>query len=195
MLRYVSVLCGDLDAEITAEVYLLNENAAPPTDGKLLDRVVKDLRYGGYYRIPLSHDFAIPEGSRIGVVVTQRVKTGDGVKFAIPYAISTGAKHMEDCNLLFDGNPESGKYSVGHISQGESFVYQGGQWYDWANVIDDLKEGNEQAQYFEYDNLGIKLYAYSMAELDELHDFAETVPYHGSDMAVCSECSYSVVRP
>ena len=78
VLRYVSVLCGDLDAEITADVYLLNGNATVPTDGQLLDRVVKDLRYGGYYRLPLSHDFAIPEGSRIGVVVTQRVKTGDG---------------------------------------------------------------------------------------------------------------------
>ena len=28
-----------------------------------------------------------------------------------------------------------------------------------------------------------------------LHDFAETVPYHGSDMAVCSDCSYSIIKP
>ena len=195
VLRYISVLSGDLDAEITAEVYLLNENAAVPTDGKLLDRVVKDLRYGGYYRIPLNHDFAIPEGSRIGVVVTQRVKTGDTVKYAVPYAVGTNDQYRIDYNLI-DSNPEdAGKYSVAHIGQGESFVYQGGQWYDWANVIRDLQEGNEMAQYLEYDNLGIKLYAYSMEELNELHKFEETLSYHGADMAVCSDCSYSVIKP
>lgn len=195
VLRYISVLCGDLDAEITAEVYLLSENAIVPTDGQLLDRVVKDLRYGGYYRIPLSHDFAIPDGSRIGVVVTQRIKTGDSVKYAIPYAICTGNQYREDSNLLQGNEPDDGTYAVGHIGLGESFVYQGGQWYDWANVIANLKEGNEQAQYLEYDNLGIKVYAYSMAELEELHKFDETLPYYGSDMAVCSDCSYSVIKP
>ena len=145
--------------------------------------------------IPLSHDFAIPEGSRIGVVVTQRVKTGDSVKYAVPYAIATGNQHREDVNILLDRNPDEGNYAVGHIGQGESFVYQDGQWYDWADVIADLQENNEKAQYLEYDNLGIKVYAYSMEELNELHDFAETVSYHGTDMAVCSDCSYSVIKP
>ena len=64
-------------AEITADVYLLEEDATLPTDGILLDRVVQDLPYGGYYRIPLSHDFAVPDGSRISVVVTQRTGSGD----------------------------------------------------------------------------------------------------------------------
>jgi hypothetical protein len=195
VLRYVSILCGDLDAEITADVYLLNENAAVPSDGQLLDRVVKDLRYGGYYRLPLSHDFVIPDGSRVGVVVTQRVRTGDKVKYAVPYAIATGNQYREDMNTLLGRDPDGGTYAVGHIGQSESWVYQGGQWYDWADVIADLKESNEQAQYFEYDNLGIKVYAYSMAELNELHKFEENVPYHGSTMEVCTDCSYSVIKP
>ena len=51
------------------------------------------------------------------------------------------------------------------------------------------------AQYLEYDNLGIKLYAYSMEELNELHKFEDTLSYHGARMAVCSDCSYSVIKP
>jgi hypothetical protein len=117
------------------------------------------------------------------------------MKYAVPYAIATGNQYREDINTLLRNKADDGKHAVGHIGQGESLVYQGGQWYDWADVINDLKEGNEQAQYFEYDNLGIKVYAYSMAELEELHNFGETLPYHGSDMAVCSDCSYSVIKP
>lgn len=195
VLRYISVLCGDLDTEITADVYLLNENAAVPTDGILLDRVVKELRYGGYYRIPLSHDFSIPDGSQIGVVVTQRTWTGDNVKYSVPYAIATSQKYLEDFNLLVPEDMASSTYGVGRIGQGESWVYQDGQWYDWADVICDLQETNDLAQYFSYDNLGIKVYAYPMAELKSLHNFNETVSYHGASMEVCSDCSYSVIKP
>ena len=195
VLRYISVLCGDLDAEITADVYLLNEGATVPTDGILLDRVVKDLRYGGYYRIPLNHDFVVPDGSRIGVVVTQRVGTGENVKFAVPYAIATNQQYMETYNKLLPEASHDSTYSVGCIGQGESWVYQNGQWYDWADVIEDLKESCDLAQYFSYDNLGIKAYAYSMEELEEIHNFDESVSYHGATMEVCSDCSYSVVKP
>ena len=195
VLRYISVLCGDLDTEVTADVYLLNEGAAVPTDGILLDRVVKDLRYGGYYRIPLSHDFAVPDGSRIGVVVTQRVGTGENAKFAVPYALTTNEQYLEAYNKLVPEDNQSSTYGVGCIGQGESWVCQNGQWYDWADVIEDLKESSEMAQYFSYDNLGIKAYAYSLAELEENHNFGESVSYHGATMEVCSDCSYSVVKP
>ena len=195
VLRYISVLCGDLDTEVTADVYLLNEGAAVPTDGILLDRVVKDLRYGGYYRIPLSHDFAVPDGSRIGVVVTQRVGTGENAKFAVPYALTTNEQYLENYNKLVPEAKQSTTYGVGCIGQGESWVCQNGQWYDWADVIEDLKESSDMAQYFSYDNLGIKAYAYSLAELEENHNFGESVSYHGATMEVCSDCSYSVVKP
>lgn len=195
VLRYVSVLCGDLDAEITAEVYLLNENAAVPTDGILLDRVVKDLRYGGYYRIPLSHDFSVPDGSRIGVVVTQRVRTGEKLEYAVPYAIAASQELQKDFALLINGGDVQGTYGVGHIGQGESWVYQNGQWYDWADVISDLKQANDLANYFSYDNLGIKVYAYSLAELESIHQFEEGVSYHGMTMRECSDCSYCVINP
>ena len=195
VLRYVSVLCGDLDTEVTADVYLLNEDATVPNDGKLLDRVVKDLRYGGYYRLPLSHDFVIPDGSRIGVVVTQRFNTGDAVKFAVPYALSANLEYYNDLQLLAAGKTSGAAYGIGRIGQGESWIYQDGQWYDWADVIGDLKDTYERANYFSYDNLGIKVYSYPMAELNELHNFDESVSYHGASMSVCSDCSYSVINP
>ena len=195
VLRYVSVLCADLDTEVTAEVYLLNENAVVPTDGMLLDRVVKDLRYGGYYRLPLSHDISIPDGSRIGVVVTQRVRTGENAEYAVPYAITANQDLQRDIALLMNDGKISGTYGIGHIGQGESWVYQNDQWYDWADVIEDLKQTNELANYFSYDNLGIKVYAYSLAELEELHQFEEGVSYHGMTMRECADCSYCLVHP
>lgn len=194
VLRYISVLCGTGDAEITADVYLMNENAVVPSDGILLDRVVTDLRYGGYYRIPLSHEFHIPEGSRIGVVVTQRSANGEDVQYSLPYTIATTQAYMDIYNQLMPSETMmSKKYNVAHIGQGESWVYQNGQWYDWADVIADLSNANEKAQYVTYDNLGIKLYAYSMEELETLHNFDETVSYHGAEMKICSDCSYSIV--
>ncbi|MEF2837224.1 MAG: C1 family peptidase [Oscillospiraceae bacterium] len=196
VLRYISVLCGTGDAEITADVYLLNENAIVPSDGILLDRVVTDLRYGGYYRIPLSHEFHIPEGSRIGVVVTQRSANGEDVQYSLPYTIATTQAYMDIYNQLMPTETMmSKKYNVALIGQGESWVYQNGQWYDWADVIADLSNANEKAQYVTYDNLGIKLYAYSMEELETLHNFDETVSYHGAEMKICSDCSYSIVTP
>ena len=195
VLRYVSVLCADLDTEVTAEVYLLNENAVVPTDGILLDRVVKDLRYGGYYRLPLSHDISIPDGSRIGVVVTQRIRTGENAEYAVPYAIAANQDLQRDIALLQNDGKISGTYGIGHIGQGESWVYQNGQWFDWADVIEDLKQTSELADYFSYDNLGIKVYAYSLAELEGLHQFKEGVSYHGMTMRECADCSYCVVHP
>ena len=196
VLRYVSVLCGTGDTEITADVYLMNENAVVPSDGILLDRVVKDLRYAGYYRIPLSHEFHIPEGSRVGVVVTQRSANGENVQYSLPYNVATSQAYMDVYNQLApDEDHMNKKYNVAHIGQGESWVYQNGQWYDWADVIADLGNANEKAQYVTYDNLGIKLYAYSMEELETLHNFDETVSYHGAEMKICSDCSYSIVTP
>ena len=64
-----------------------------------------------------------------------------------------------------------------------------------ADVIEDLKQTNELANYFSYDNLGIKVYAYSLAELEGLHQFEEGVPYHGMTMRECADCSYCVINP
>ena len=37
--------------------------------------------------------------------------------------------------------------------------------------------------------------SYSMEELETLHNFDETVSYHGAEMKICSDCSYSIVTP
>lgn len=195
VLRSISVLCGDLDAEITANVYLLKEDAAHPADGILLDRVVQDLTYGGYYRIPLNHDFAVPEGSRIGVVVTQRIAAEDSTQFAVPYAIALSQDYQSDMAELLPPELQDSTHGIGRIGQRESWVCVNGQWYDWADVIRDLLESSRHAHYFSYDNLGIKLYAYSLEELNSLHSFDESVPYYGSSMDICSDCSYSIVKP
>ena len=129
------------------------------------------------------------------MVVTQRVHTGENVEYAVPYAINVNLEYLQDMALLINNGKVKGTYGVGHIGQGESWVYQKGQWYDWADVIEDLKQTNELANYFSYDNLGIKVYAYSLAELESLHQFEEGVSYHGMTMRACSDCSYCVIKP
>ena len=38
-------------------------------------------------------------------MVTRRVKTGDSVKYAVPYAIATGNQHRKDVDTLLGGEP------------------------------------------------------------------------------------------
>ncbi len=53
VLQYVSAMTGDLDAAVTASVYLLNGDAVQPDDGVLLDSVTETFRYAGYHRLNL----------------------------------------------------------------------------------------------------------------------------------------------
>ena len=89
VLQFVSVVTGDLNAAVTANVYLLNENSAGPTDGKLLDSVTASFPFAGYHRMALSNNLLLPEGSRISIVVLNRVQTSEGLKYAITNGTNT----------------------------------------------------------------------------------------------------------
>ena len=194
VLRYISVLGADLDTEVTADVYLLDSDAATPTDGVMLDRVVADFSYGGYHRIKLNHDFVLPANSRVSVVVSQRTAKDEAQVYSVPYGVSTNMAYLETYNAFMPEDMDTFLYGLGYIGEGESWVYMDGQWRDWADIIYELREYSPAANYIEYDNLGIKVYSYNFDELEELHEFDNTVPFNGVSMHVCSGCSYSVVE-
>lgn len=194
VLRQISVLTAELDAEVTADIYLLNENAALPTDGVLLDRVVENYLYGGYHRMQLNHDFVIPAGAKIGVVITQRVPSDEGKVFSVPYAMSANRKYVETYNFFADETMQQTTYAEGRIGKGESWVLVDGQWHDWADVIAKLQEESGAAGYMSYDNHGIKVYSYMLDEVQGMHSFDQSVAFNGVKMLQCSDCSYAVIE-
>ena len=195
VLRYVSVLTADLNVEVTAEVYLLGEGAKAPDDGVLIDRVVKEFDYGGYHRLALNHDFLLPEDASIGVVVTQRTENSDGKVYALPYPISRNEKLMETENIFLpDDASKNNVYTVGRVGKGESFVKVGGEWIDWADMLDEHRQDSAAAEYLSFDNFGIKAYTYRLDELSGMHNFAQSVRFNGATMHLCSDCSYAYVE-
>ena len=195
VLRYVSVLTADLNVEVTVDVYLMNEGATTPDDGMLLDRVVKQFEYGGYHRIQLNHDFLVPGGAYIGVVVTQRTVNSDGPAYALPYPIGQNEKFMETENLFRPKElPKGNVYSVGCVGKSESFVKVSGEWIDWADMLDEHRQDSEAADYLAFDNFGIKAYSYKLDELNSMHSFDQSVNFNGAAMHMCSDCAYAYVE-
>ena len=194
VLRYISVLTADLNAEVTADVYLLKEDAVLPVDGVLLDRVVTTHLYGGYHRIQLNHDFIIPKDAKIGVVITQRVSDNDGTLYSVPYSSSANRKYPETYNFFAHELSQLTTYAEGRINKGESWVLAEGQWHDWADVIGKLQEENVAATYMSYDNPGIKVYSYMLDEVEGMHSFDQSVSFNGVKMNQCSDCSYALIE-
>lgn len=194
VLRQVSVLTADLNAEVTADIYLLNEDAALPTDGVLLDRVVSTYLYGGYHRIQLNHDFIVPKDMKIGVVITQRVPADEGKVYSVPYAAAVNQKYVETYNFFASENAKQVTYAEGRINKGESWVLADGQWHDWADVIARLQQESGAATYMSYDNPGIKVYSYMRDEVENMHHFEQSVVFNGVKMHQCSDCSYALIE-
>ena len=83
VLQYVSAMTGDLNSSVTVSVYLLPEDAVQPTDGKLLESTTQQFQFAGYHRIELEEKQALPAGSRIGIVILERVPIADGVRYSL----------------------------------------------------------------------------------------------------------------
>ncbi len=196
ILSYVGVLTADKSTSVTVEVYLLNENAASPVDGTMLDVVTETYLYGGYHRIPLNYNYAVPEGSQVSVVQVQRVSGGDGeTVYAVPYSSNTNRLYMEAQNVfVLDETLKLKTWFEGRIGKGESFVRLDGAWSDWSDVIASLNENCKAAKYYSYDNLNVKLYAYSLEDLKTLHGLSEPILFNGVHAQVCEDCGYTIIE-
>lgn len=195
VMSYVSIMTADLNANVTVMVYLLNENAASPTDGTMLDIVNTNYLYGGYHRIALNHNFAIHAGSTISVVQVQRAQTTEGAVFTVPYSTATNQKYMQRLNLIERNEAYQTKtWAEGRINKGESFILLDGAWRDWADVIAQLQADNDISTHLSYDNLNMKLYAYPMDETEALHHFGAPIAFHGAHAHVCEDCGYTIIE-
>ncbi len=196
VLEYVSAMTGESGTKVTFDVYLLDKNSASPTDGILLDSRTESFEFAGYHRIPLSANFGLKEGDRIAVVTTEKVSYPNGKEF---YEFINGLNNSEEIlQLVMEKYPESDPdiYATGIINHGESFIsFSEGKWYDWADVVEEMKHSEGSSHFHEYDNLSIKTYSRMTAALRLFHKFGEwTEGSDGKKTAVCEDCGYTITE-
>lgn len=190
VMQYASVMTGDLNAAVTVNIYLLNENSVSPTDGKLLDSVTETFRYAGYHRLALSNNLLLPQNSRISIVVLNRVRTADGLK----YAITNGTNDAK-----FEADPEAEEdpqtdYNVGIVNPGESYILLEDSWIDWSYAVSFFSaylDFNSTA----FDNLPVKGYVYPLDQIMKIHHLSDWQSAVGGEAAFCPDDGYMVLNP
>ncbi len=185
VLRYVSAMTGDANTRVTASVWLLNADAASPTDGKLLASVTDTFSYAGYHRMDLPASLLLPAGARIAITVLQRVPAGDKVKYAL---VNTSGQAQTSPHAYT-------RWYVGVVNPGESYVsFEEGRWLDWRTVLDAVSGEGDRAC-IAYDNLPVKGYVYSLDEIMAVHDLDNRIPAAGGEAAICPDCGYVLEIP
>ena len=149
-------------------MYLLDDDAAGPTDGKLVARASQSFEYAGFHTLDLASGVTVKAGQRYSVVMTQRNASG-----LYQIAFNEGLT-QEGANYFADewGMPST-NYANGVINRGESMLYDGGEWVDWVDAVQILKdeyakeleklygtsEKYDLGNVYSFDNFPIKAYA------------------------------------
>lgn len=192
VMQYISTMTGDLNATVTAYIYLLNDDPTGPTDGKLLDSVTSTFLYAGYHRMPLNSNLLLPEGSVISIVILDRVPTPDGTKYAIVNNLNNRDVPLEDFEAN-DEEPDRDEYCIGIINPGESFVsFEEGRWVDWSEISGFIIDAMDE-YYTAFDNLPIKVYTYPLDQIMEIHELNHWMPAVGGQAAICPEDGYMLL--
>jgi hypothetical protein len=166
LLRDVSVLTGNLNAEVTVSVWLLEEGATSPAEGKLLAEAADVFPYAGYHRLSLPEEVPLPAGSVIAIVEQQRIHAENGLKYALVNTASQGEKARASFAERHSGTPLT-RWCAGVINPGESYVsLEEGRWLDWRAAVDSFS-GKGACACMAYDNLPIKGYTVRDTETEE----------------------------
>ena len=194
VLQYVSAMTGDLNTTVTASIYLLNEDAVLPTDGRLLDSITETFTFAGYHRMNLSSNLLLPEGARISVVILERVPGEDGLEYALVNNTSLSEESVDAFNEI---HAEDGlsiqRYAKGIVNRGESFIsFEPTRWIDWKDAV-DMIDDNGANVYMTYDNLPIKAYVYPWSQVELIHDLSQRTPAVGGEAAICPEDGYMLL--
>ena len=143
----VSTRTAQPNATVTYSMYLLDEDAANPEDGKLLGTKTATYDYAGFHRESLDGSIVLRDGERLGILAEETV-TSDG-KTLYEY-INNAAKSKAAAEA--EGETE---YAVAVVNEGESFIYKDGKWTDWSTYEPRTKASDKYA----IDNFSIKAYA------------------------------------
>ena len=195
VLEYISAMTGDLNASVTASVYLLDPEAKGPTEGVLLNTVTEPFRFAGYHRLALNDNLLLPAGSRIGIVILESVPVEGGTRYALVNTASLNEAGVEAYNARHQEDGQAVKrYARGICNPGESFVsFAYGTWTDWSDAIAVIGETGSNVN-LAYDNLPIKAYVYPWSQIEKIHDLSNRVPAPGGEAAVCPEDGYTLLE-
>ena len=150
MLRYVSSETASDNMSVTYDVYLLDDDAEDPTDGKRVASVSDNYQYQGFHRTALNSGVVMKAGQRYSVAVTMRTVDGK-YQYIQPTGLGKWAAE-------FLGLPS---YSAGVVNKGESALYSEGKWVDWTDCIAAIKEklGGSSEDLLAFDNLPVRAYS------------------------------------
>ena len=189
VMEYVSAMTGDLNTTVTAYIYLLSEDSWIPVDGMLLESVSESFTYAGFHRLKLPVNLALSEGSRIGIVILESVRTPEGIKYAIVNHTNYGLSEPDPSDE--ESTPQN-YYAVGVVNPGESFVSFGdNDWTDWSDVVTILRE--YYSSEMEFDNMPIKGFAYPLDQVMDMHKLGEWIPSASGKIAVCPDDGYMIL--
>ncbi len=157
-LKYLSSETGSVNTSVIYDVYLLDDDATSPVDGKQVAHVTDTYQYGGFHRTALNSGVVLKKGQRYSVAVTMRSVDGE-YQFVLPMGMSE------------EGASAYGfrSYSTGIVNEGESALYSDGKWEDWTDCIAQIKEQQREkakeqgvpdtSNYLTYDNLPVRAYS------------------------------------
>ncbi len=183
---------------VTYDVYLLDSDAADPTDAEHSRKVFSatdTYAYAGYHRYKIDDAswIAMRSGQRYSVVVTQEHQAEDGSwTYIVPINYNVAVEDKNESTVDEQGNVVvSEEWKAGFVAKvnaGESWVTskvedwtseEGGTsgtdyWTDWSLVTAAVTEKNPSVV---YDNQPIKAYAQaqSWASVEELASLEEAV--------------------
>lgn len=154
LLRSLSCETSTPNTKVTYEVYLLAESTTNPDDGTLLLTTEETYEFGGYHRVDLSEPVALPDGARYAVVVTEEAPGGT---YTMP--VDAGMTR-EGAEALAAAGLNVTRYGVAVVNKGESFLYDKGEWQDWADsrtIVNEIISPGA-ASLITVDNFPIKAY-------------------------------------
>jgi hypothetical protein len=142
--------------EVTYRVYLLAEGATSPEDGELVATQTATYDYRGFHREKLDTPVTIKNGQRFSIVVMEKGKDESGAdQYSYATVCSNSKKYAEENDFP--------SYGISVIHEGESFVYDGGAWSDWTEILPKFREDHDAGDDYVFDNFSIKAYMVAKA--------------------------------
>ena len=191
VLQCVSAMTGDMDTTVTVSLYLLDEDAKEPTDGRLLRSTTETFKFAGYHKMDLNDNLLIPKDARIGIVILESVPVENGIKYALVNTGNYNKRGVVTYNKYHeeDGNPKN-FYAKGIVNPGESFVCdESGKWTDWTDAIKVIGKMGYNVN-MAFDNLPIKAYTYPKEQVEKVHDLSDRIHTNDGEVAICPEDGY-----
>ena len=187
IIRDVGIMTALPDLTARISVFLLDNDAKSPTDGKKVAETQENFDYKGYHTIQLDNEVPVEKGQKYSVML--ELIRGDGMYvFEInrtenkaahdEYEMYRKDAYIEEYGSLEGYKDESPLYGVMIVNEGESWLgaghYSSPDWRDLTKVIETFKQLDSDfmgGEFNDYDNFPIRSYPYT--SLIEVHNSVE----------------------